>query len=114
VIEGEIDCWIDGELFPMVAGDLVAWPAGTGIAHCLINNGDRDAVVLAGGESGRPGAKITYPLHPGRRADMPWSWWWDDAPVRRLGGHDGLPDAKRAPGSAAGAPRPPGGGPERP
>jgi uncharacterized cupin superfamily protein len=95
VIEGEVDCWIDGHLHHMVAGDLVAWPAGTGIAHCIINNGDREALLLAGGESARPGAKITYPLHPQRRADMPWSLWWDDAPPRELGPHDGLPDARR-------------------
>ena len=38
-----------------------------------------------------PASRILYPLHPGRRADMPWSRWWDDAPPRPQGPHDGKP-----------------------
>src|SRR5438552_2182866 len=37
VLDGEIDVWIDGLLHPMKAGDLAAFPAGTGIAHTFIN-----------------------------------------------------------------------------
>lgn len=91
VIEGKVDCWIDGTLHSMSAGDLVAWPAGTGIAHTIMNNGTDEALVLVGGESDRPGARIFYPLHPGRRGDLPWSVWWDDVPKRQLGSHDGRP-----------------------
>lgn len=29
---------------------------------------------------------------------MPWSHWWDDAPTRPQGPHDGKPDALRAKG----------------
>ena len=96
VLEGEVDCWIDGEIHPMRPGDLAAFPAGTGIAHTFLNNGARDAVLLVGGEAPKSDSRIVYPLHPGRRADMPWSGWWDDAPARPLGPHDGLPDAQRA------------------
>lgn len=95
VIEGEVDAWIDGNLHRMVAGDLAAFPAGTGISHCFINNTHREALLLVGGETAKPGSRIIYPLNPSRRADMAKSEWWDDAPSRPFGPHDGLPDALR-------------------
>ena len=95
VIEGEVDAWIDGHLHRMIAGDLAAFPAGTGICHCFINNTGREALLLVGGEAPKPDNRIVYPLHPSRRADMPASEWWDDAPPRPLGPHDGRPDALR-------------------
>jgi uncharacterized cupin superfamily protein len=95
VIEGEVDAWIDGHLHRMVAGDLAAFPAGTGICHCFINNGDREALLLVGGEASKPDNRIFYPLNPSRRADMPAAAWWQDVPVRELGSHDGLPDQAR-------------------
>jgi uncharacterized cupin superfamily protein len=79
----------------MVPGDLAAFPAGTGIAHCFINNGDQEAVLLVGGEASKPDNRIFYPLNPSRRDDMQPSDWWDDVPRRELGLHDGLPDAAR-------------------
>lgn len=104
VIEGEVEAWIDGELHRMVAGDLAAFPAGTGICHCFINNSDREALLLVGGEAAKPGNRIVYPLNPSRRADLKATEWWSDAPPRAIGAHDGLPDALRnsgAPNSAA-------------
>src|SRR5437016_6171423 len=44
VIQGEVDAWIDGEIHRMRPGDLAAFPAGTGICHCFINNTADDAV----------------------------------------------------------------------
>ncbi len=95
VLEGRIDAWVDGELYPMSAGDLAAFPCGTGICHTFINNGEREAVLLVGGEAAKSDSRIFYPLHPGRRGDMPWSSWWDDVPARPRGAHDGLPDKLR-------------------
>lgn len=95
VIEGVVDAWIDGNLHRMVSGDLAAFPAGTGICHCFINNGDREALLLVGGETAKHGSRIVYPLNPSRRADMQPGQWWDDAPSQPLGPHDGLPDALR-------------------
>jgi uncharacterized cupin superfamily protein len=95
VLEGEVDAWIDGELHPMRKGDLIAWPAGTGICHTILNDGDEEALLLAGGEAGKPDSRIYYPLHPGRKEDMPWSSWWDDVPARKQGEHDGLPRKKQ-------------------
>jgi uncharacterized cupin superfamily protein len=95
VLEGRVDAWIDGELWPMEAGDLAAFPAGTGIAHTIINNSDATAVLLVGGERAKSDSRIVYPRNPERRGDMPWSQWWSDAPVRPMGSHDGLSDAAR-------------------
>ena len=91
VVEGEIDAWIDGELHRMKAGDLAAFPAGTGICHTFINDGDRDALLLSGGEADKADNQIHYPLNPGRRDDLPWSRWWDEVPQRPHGPHDGKP-----------------------
>ncbi len=95
VIEGEVDAWIDGRLHRMTAGDLAAFPAGTGICHCFINNGQRDALLLVGGEAAKAHNRIVYPVNPSRRADMRAGEWWDDAPAQPLGDHDGLPDRLR-------------------
>ena len=95
VLEGEVDAWIDGHVYRMVPGELAAFPAGTGICHCFLNNSDREALLLVGGEAPKKGSRIVYPLHPSRRDDMPSRDWWGDAPLHPLGPHDGLPDAQR-------------------
>jgi uncharacterized cupin superfamily protein len=97
VLAGEVDAWVDGELHRMAAGDLAAFPAGTGISHCFINNGESEVLLLVGGEAGKPHSRIFYPVNPSRRSDMPASAWWHDAPPQTLGPHDGLPDARRSP-----------------
>jgi uncharacterized cupin superfamily protein len=91
VLEGEVDAWIDGELHRMKAGDLAAFPAGTGICHTFINDGPREATLLVGGEAGKRDNRIFYPLNPERRTDVVWSQWWDDIPLRPQGPHDGKP-----------------------
>jgi uncharacterized cupin superfamily protein len=96
VIEGEVEAWINGVIHPMRPGDLAAFPAGTGIAHCFINNGAREALLLVGGDAPRPGSRIVYPVNPSRRQDMDARHWWHDAPQHALGPHDGQPDALRA------------------
>jgi uncharacterized cupin superfamily protein len=65
----------------MKAGDFAAFPSGTGICHTFINDGNRDASLLSGGEADKSNNRIHYPLNPGRRNDMPWS----------RGSHDGKP-----------------------
>jgi len=95
VLEGEVDAWVDGELHAMRVGDLAAFPAGTGICHCFINNSEHEALLLVGGEASRPDNRIYYPLHPQRRNDMPSSEWWDDVPRHLTGPHDGMSNALR-------------------
>lgn len=95
VLEGEVDAWIDGHTHRMKPGDLAAFPAGTGISHCFINNSAEPALLLVGGEAPKPGSRILYPVDPSRQQDMPTQYWWSDAPRRELGPHDGRPDALR-------------------
>lgn len=95
VIEGEVDAWIDGNVHRMCAGDLAAFPAGTGICHCFINNTNREVLLLVGGEAPKPDNRIFYPLNPSRREDMKTGGWWADVPQQLLGPHDGLPNALR-------------------
>lgn len=79
----------------MAAGDLAAFPVGTGVCHCFINNGQQDVLLLVGGEAEKQGSRIFYPLNPSRRADIGSSKWWDDVPRQELGPHDALPDVAR-------------------
>lgn len=99
VVEGEVDAWIDGNLHRMSAGDLAAFPAGTGISHCFINNGEAEALLLVGGEAPKPTNRIFYPMNASRKQDLPASEWWHDVPEHPLGPHDGLPDRLRGKGS---------------
>lgn len=89
VIEGALDAWIDGELFRLAPGDGVAFPAGTGIAHSILNNTDEPVRLLVVGEVDKPENRIVYPVNPERRAVR--KDWWEDAPKRALGPHDGKP-----------------------
>jgi len=95
VIEGEVDAWIDGTLHRMKAGDFAGFPAGTGISHCFINNTAQETLLLVGGEAPKASNRIVYPLNPSRRQDLKAEDWWQDAPSKELGDHDGLPDQLR-------------------
>jgi uncharacterized cupin superfamily protein len=95
VLEGDVDAWIDGVIYSMKPGDFAAFPSGTGICHTFINNSEREVKLLVGGDAEKSDNRIYYPLHPQRRSDMPWSNWWDDAPKRIRGKHDGMSDALR-------------------
>jgi uncharacterized cupin superfamily protein len=91
VLEGVVDAWIDGHVHRMRPGDLAAFPAGTGICHCFINNTDSHVLLLVGGEAPKQGSRIYYPLNPSRREDMDPTNWWSDVPKRDLGPHDAMP-----------------------
>ena len=94
VLEGHPDVWLDGEIHRLNPGDGVGFPRGTGLSHTFINNTQTDVRLLVVGEAGKKDAKIFYPLHP-QRKDQVGHIWWHDVPKRKLGSHDGLPDAKR-------------------
>ncbi len=85
VLSGEIDAWVDGELFPMEKGDLAAFPSETGINHTFINNSEETTLLFVGGERSKKDNQIFYPLNPERRAQMPATAWWDSSPERKLG-----------------------------
>lgn len=45
---------------PLRAGHVVSFPAGTGIAHCIVNRGEEECEVLVIGER-RPEDRFFYP-----------------------------------------------------
>lgn len=94
VIEGAPDVWLDGELHRLGPGDAVGFPAGTGICHTFINNSDGEVRLMVVGERPKDENRIVYPMNPERRPLR--EDWWEDAPRRALGPHDGLPDKLRA------------------
>ncbi|MEO6298680.1 MAG: hypothetical protein ABIV25_10325, partial [Paracoccaceae bacterium] len=74
-------------------GDGVGFPAGTGQAHTFINNTEAEVELLVVGETSKPENRIVYPLNAERRPLL--DDWWEDAPARKLGPHDGLSDKWR-------------------
>lgn len=94
VIEGNPHVWIDGNLYPLVPGDGVGFPSGTGISHTFINNTESEVRLLVVGETSKKENLIYYPLHPVRR-DACKDFWWNDIRTPQLGPHDGLPDKLR-------------------
>ena len=94
VIEGTPDVWLDGQLHRLAPGDGVGFPAGTGLAHTFLNNTDREVHLIVVGDRDMTGGRILYPVNPDRKPLR--DDWWDDAPTRPLGPHDGLTDARRA------------------
>jgi len=96
VVAGEVDCWLDGHLHAMRAGDFVGFVDRTGVAHVIINNSKEDAHLIVGGEASRQRSKVHYPLNPAQnRVFVAKGAHWSDCPKRELGSHDGLPDALR-------------------
>lgn len=89
VIEGRPDAWIDGHLHPLVPGDSVAFPAGTGICHSFLNNTSEEVRLMVIGEKRKPENRGRYPLNPEIERHSPYAW--TEAPERPLGPHDGLP-----------------------
>jgi uncharacterized cupin superfamily protein len=94
VIEGAPDVWIDGKLHRLKMGDGVAFPNGTGISHCFINNTEEPVRLMVVGEASRQNSRCVYPLHPKRNKEI-GSLLWADAPARKMGQHDGMPNAMR-------------------
>jgi uncharacterized cupin superfamily protein len=92
VIEGTPDVWIDGHLHRLQPGDGVGFRAGTGVAHSFLNNSDSVVRLIVAGDMPRPENRVFYPVNPDRRALR--DDWWEDAPSRPLGLHDGRPDPR--------------------
>jgi uncharacterized cupin superfamily protein len=91
VLEGTPDLWSDGHVHRLGPGDVVGWPAGTGIAHTLLNDTDKDVQVLFAGDRQRPGDRVVYPVSPERQAQLEPERAWADPPKHELGPHDGKP-----------------------
>ena len=90
VIDGTPDVWIDGHLHRLGPGDAVGFRAGTGVSHSFLNNSDAVVRLIVAGDMPRPENRVLYPVNPDRRPLR--DDWWEDAPPRPLGPHDGRPD----------------------
>jgi uncharacterized cupin superfamily protein len=94
VLEGEPDLWLDGHVRRLKPGDAAGFPIRTGIAHSFINNTDTDVRLLVVGQASLRRARVHYPLHPKRNAEI-GDRHWKDCPAHELGKHDGVPDHLR-------------------
>jgi uncharacterized cupin superfamily protein len=100
ILEGTPDLWVDGYIYRMKPGEAAGWPGRNAMAHCLINNTDKPVRMLTIGEASRYNSQVHFPLT--REMD---EWLakngklWSGPPARKLGHHDGLPDAKRGSGT---------------
>lgn len=96
ILEGKPQIWIDGDVYDLNPGDCVALPAGTGIAHTIINNSDQEVRAIVVGELEVPTDKIFYPKHLKRNEECrEKGFFWEDHPKNKMGTHDGWSNAKR-------------------
>ena len=89
VLAGTPDVWLDGDLHRLAPGDAVGFRAGSGLAHTFLNNSTAEVRLIVVGDRPMAQNRVLYPLDPDRkplRED-----WWEDAPRRPLGPHDGRP-----------------------
>lgn len=92
ILEGTPEVWIDGEVHALAPGDTVGFPAGTGTAHCFLNNTKSDVKMIVVGEVDPPGDTTFYPMHPQREGQLrPQGKHWEGHPKRPLGKHSGEP-----------------------
>jgi uncharacterized cupin superfamily protein len=89
VVSGNPHVWIDGYVYELKPNCAVGFPAGTGIAHNFINNSSANAELLVLGERTKKENLCSFPVNPEQRATC--KIWWDDAPQRPLGPHNGEP-----------------------
>ncbi|KAG9032209.1 hypothetical protein FRB95_001688 [Tulasnella sp. JGI-2019a] len=104
VLGGQGLVWINGHVTPVSTGDVVAFPAGTGVAHNFINDsnagdgegdegsGEDLALWIFGENRKKEGERYFYPLRPKDVPQDPTRWWdWEDAPRMTFGPHSGRP-----------------------
>ena len=89
VLKGNPHLWLNGFIYELKDGHAVGFPAGTGIAHTLINNTDAEVHLLVAGERTKNGNYCSFPVSPELRASC--KIWWDSPPKHELGPHGGSP-----------------------
>jgi uncharacterized cupin superfamily protein len=94
VVSGNVEAWVDGNIHAMEAGDIIGFPAKTGITHAILNNSGGDAHLIVGSEASRVRNQYWYPYHLQYNKEI-GAAYWADHPVPKLGPHDGMPDALR-------------------
>jgi uncharacterized cupin superfamily protein len=87
VISGNPHVWIDGYVYQLRPNCAVGFPSGTGIAHNFINNTDAEVELLVVGERTKKDNLCSFPVNPEQKTTC--DIWWENAPKRPLGPHDG-------------------------
>jgi uncharacterized cupin superfamily protein len=88
IVSGHPHLWVDGYLYQLEPGCAVGFKSGTGIAHSIINNTNENVEMIVLGERSKQENKYIYTLNPELKAEHNANWW-DGAPQRSLGPHDG-------------------------
>jgi uncharacterized cupin superfamily protein/GNAT superfamily N-acetyltransferase len=91
VLKGNPHLWLNGYLYELREGHAVGFPAGTGIAHTLINNSDAEVHLLVIGERTKSDNLCSFPVNPELKEGC--KIWWGNPPKHELGPHAGLPGA---------------------
>ena len=88
VISGQPSLWINGLSYQLHPGHTFGFPAGTGVCHTIINDGDEPACILNIGERTKADNQWISPLSPERSAEAGKAWWtsW---PTQKMGQHPG-------------------------
>ncbi len=89
VLKGKPDLWLNGYIHSLNEHYAVGLPAGTGIAHTLINNTDQEVHLIVAGDRTKKENLCSFPINPELKKDC--QIWWDDPPIHELGPHKGLP-----------------------
>lgn len=96
ILQGTPQIWINGYVFDLIPGDCIAFQPGTGYAHTVINNSDKDVEMIVVGKQKVKNDKVFYPKHPKRNKEMKEKgYFWDNHPKHKMGSHDGWSDKKR-------------------
>lgn len=88
IVSGRPHVWINGYIYQLEPGHAVGFPAGTGIAHCFLNNTHDDVEMIVLGDRTKKENKCSFPINhelKNSRAAI----WWNDYPKQSLGGHNG-------------------------
>ncbi len=98
VLKGKPDLWLNGYIHSLNEGFAVGFPAGTGIAHTLMNNTNQEIHLLVAGDRTKKENLCSFPVNPELKESCPI--WWNNPPTHPLGPHNGLPgpikDSERA------------------
>lgn len=89
VLGGHGLVWVNGQVTPVTTGDVLAFPAGTGVAHTFINDANADdpesgeelALWIFGENRVKEGERWFYPMNSELEvrltATIHGNGWWD-------------------------------------
>jgi len=93
IVGGSGHLWLNGEIVPLKAGHCAGFCPGSGIAHCILNNGPDDLLFLEVSQD-FDDDQVFYPLDKEKGQQLvveAGRTWWDDAPKHRLGPQEPFP-----------------------